>query len=49
MLRRLMTQQIKVVQDGGDPLGFTFDDEKATVKILSGNFILAGEDAVYGR
>ena len=38
MLRRLMTQQIKAVQDGGDPQGVVFDESKAMVKILSGNF-----------
>ena len=38
MLRRLLTQQIKVVQEGGDPQGVCFDESQALVKVLSGNF-----------
>lgn len=38
MLRRLMTQQIKAVQEGRDPDGVVFDEDRAVVKILSGNF-----------
>ncbi len=36
--RRLLTQQIKAVQEGRDPLGVEFDPAKAMVKIRSGNF-----------
>ena len=38
MLRRIMTRQIEIVRQGGDPLGVVFDEAEATVKILSGNF-----------
>jgi nitrite reductase/ring-hydroxylating ferredoxin subunit len=38
MQRRLLTQQIKVVQDGGDPLGVTFDPANSVFEIRSGNF-----------
>ena len=38
MLRRLLTQQIKVVQEGGNPQGVHFDESQALVKVLSGNF-----------
>jgi phenylpropionate dioxygenase-like ring-hydroxylating dioxygenase large terminal subunit len=38
MLRRFLKEQIKVVQDGGDPLGVYFDPAKALVKVASGNF-----------
>jgi nitrite reductase/ring-hydroxylating ferredoxin subunit len=38
MQRRLLTRQMKVVQDGGDPLGVTFDPAQAVVKVRSGNF-----------
>ncbi|MGU7783275.1 Rieske 2Fe-2S domain-containing protein [Burkholderia sp. PU8-34] len=38
MLRRMMKQQIKIVAEGGDPIGVNFDPEKALVEIRSGNF-----------
>jgi phenylpropionate dioxygenase-like ring-hydroxylating dioxygenase large terminal subunit len=37
-LRRLLTQQIEVVQQGGDPIGVAYSPRDATVEILSGNF-----------
>jgi phenylpropionate dioxygenase-like ring-hydroxylating dioxygenase large terminal subunit len=45
MQRRMLTQQIKVVEDGGDPLGVTFDASKAVVNVRSGNFFRAAEAA----
>ncbi len=41
MQRRFLEQQIKLVQDGGDPAGVTFDPAQATVHVLSGNFFRA--------
>ncbi len=38
MQRRLLQEQIKVVAEGGDPLGVEFDPAKALVKVRSGNF-----------
>jgi phenylpropionate dioxygenase-like ring-hydroxylating dioxygenase large terminal subunit len=38
MLRRLMTQQIKAVQAGEDPLGVSFNEADATVEVVSGTF-----------
>ncbi|MDP3252438.1 MAG: aromatic ring-hydroxylating dioxygenase subunit alpha [Hydrogenophaga sp.] len=38
LLRRMMKKQIATVAEGGDPLGVHFDEEKALVKIRSGNF-----------
>jgi hypothetical protein len=38
MMRRMLRQQIKVVAEGGDPLGVAFDADRATVRVLSGNF-----------
>jgi len=38
MLRRLLTQEIKVVQEGGDPQGVHFNEKEALVNVLSGNF-----------
>ncbi|HLY54509.1 MAG TPA: hypothetical protein VKS60_03060 [Stellaceae bacterium] len=35
---RMLGQQIKVVAEGGDPLGVAFDPAAAPVKIRSGNF-----------
>ncbi len=38
MLRRQIRQQIKVVQEGGDPIGVTFDPKKAYHVVGAGNF-----------
>jgi len=38
MQRRTLEQQIRKVQEGGDPIGVTFDPAKALVKVPSGNF-----------
>jgi nitrite reductase/ring-hydroxylating ferredoxin subunit len=43
--RRLLAQQIKLVQDGGDPLGVAFDPAAAVVKVRSGNFYRAPQAA----
>jgi phenylpropionate dioxygenase-like ring-hydroxylating dioxygenase large terminal subunit len=41
MLRRLMRKQIRLVQEGGDPIGVTFDPAKAFNQVGSGNFFRA--------
>jgi len=41
MLRRLLRQQIRLVQQGGDPIGVTFDPAKAFMKTGGGNFFRA--------
>jgi hypothetical protein len=38
MLRRLLRQQIRLVQEGGDPIGVTFDARNALFKTEGGNF-----------
>jgi nitrite reductase/ring-hydroxylating ferredoxin subunit len=38
MQRRMLTQQINLVAQGGDPLGTIFDEAKARVTVPSGNF-----------
>jgi nitrite reductase/ring-hydroxylating ferredoxin subunit len=38
MLRRMLLEQMKVVANGGDPVGVTFDPDKAVVVSRSGNF-----------
>jgi hypothetical protein len=38
MLRRLLRQQIRLVEQGGDPLGVTFDPAKALFSTEGGNF-----------
>jgi phenylpropionate dioxygenase-like ring-hydroxylating dioxygenase large terminal subunit len=38
MVRRLLRQQIRIVKDGGDPIGVTFDLDKALFKAGAGNF-----------
>jgi hypothetical protein len=41
MLRRLLRQQIRKVQEGGDPIGVTFDPANALFKTGGGNFYRA--------
>jgi phenylpropionate dioxygenase-like ring-hydroxylating dioxygenase large terminal subunit len=41
-LRRLLTQQVRAVQEGRDPLGVGFTPATATIEILSGNFFSGG-------
>ncbi len=38
MLRKLMKEQIDIVEKGGDPQGVTFDPAKAIIQVKSGNF-----------
>jgi phenylpropionate dioxygenase-like ring-hydroxylating dioxygenase large terminal subunit len=45
MQRRMLKAQIRVVADGGDPIGVTFDPGKALVKLRSGNFYNAPQRA----
>lgn len=45
MLRRLLRQQIKLVQEGGDPIGVTFDPAVVN-KVNSGNYFRAAPEKV---
>ncbi|HXU21511.1 MAG TPA: Rieske 2Fe-2S domain-containing protein [Verrucomicrobiae bacterium] len=45
MQRRLLKSQIKIVAEGGDPVGVVFDPDKALVKVRSGNFYNAPQPA----
>lgn len=38
MLRRLLRQQIRLVQEGGDPMNAKFDEDKALVIVFAGNY-----------
>ena len=38
MLRKLMKDQIEIVQKGGDPQGVTFDPAKAVIQVKSGSY-----------
>jgi phenylpropionate dioxygenase-like ring-hydroxylating dioxygenase large terminal subunit len=38
MLRRLLKEQIRIVQEGGDPIGVTFDPKQAHFRTEGGNF-----------
>jgi hypothetical protein len=38
MLRRLLRQQVRIVQEGGDPIGVTYDPAKALCCTEGGNF-----------
>ncbi|MFM9971648.1 MAG: Rieske 2Fe-2S domain-containing protein [Burkholderiales bacterium] len=40
MLRRLMRQQIRLVQEGGDPMGVSFDPAKTVNQVGAGNYYL---------
>jgi phenylpropionate dioxygenase-like ring-hydroxylating dioxygenase large terminal subunit len=43
--RRMLKAQIRVVAEGGDPVGVTFDPAQALVKLRSGNFYNAPRPA----
>jgi hypothetical protein len=38
MLRRKLLEQIKIVEDGGDPIGVAYEPGREMVRIDSGNF-----------
>ena len=38
MLRRRLREQIEIVQNGGDPIGVTFDPSKSVCTVEAGNF-----------
>jgi phenylpropionate dioxygenase-like ring-hydroxylating dioxygenase large terminal subunit len=41
MQRRFLEQQVKIVQEGGDPAGVIFDPAHAVIHVRSGNFFRA--------
>jgi len=41
MMRRMLKEQMKVVANGGDPLGVAFEEKDAMVRVPSGNFFKA--------
>jgi hypothetical protein len=43
MVRRMLKEQMKLVAEGGDPIGVAFDPAQATIHVRSGNFFRAGE------
>jgi phenylpropionate dioxygenase-like ring-hydroxylating dioxygenase large terminal subunit len=45
MLRRLMRKQIRLVQEGGDPIGVSFDANAAPREVGSGNFFRELQDS----
>lgn len=45
MQRRILKAQIKMVAEGGDPVGVSYDPSQATVKVRSGNFYVAPQPA----
>jgi phenylpropionate dioxygenase-like ring-hydroxylating dioxygenase large terminal subunit len=40
MLRKLLTQQIRAVAAGADPVGHTMDEAQALIKVKAGNFFV---------
>ena len=45
MQRRTLERQIRIVEEGGDPIGVIFDPAKELVKVPSGNFFRTTEAA----
>jgi hypothetical protein len=45
MMRRLLRQQIRIALEGGDPIGVTFDPDKAYNVVGAGNFFTEPESA----
>jgi hypothetical protein len=40
MVRRQFMQQVRIVAEGGDPVGVAFDESDARVELRAGNYIL---------
>jgi phenylpropionate dioxygenase-like ring-hydroxylating dioxygenase large terminal subunit len=40
MVRRQFKQQVRVVADGGDPIGVHFEDAGAIVSVVAGNYVM---------
>jgi nitrite reductase/ring-hydroxylating ferredoxin subunit len=45
MQRRILKSQMKIVAEGGDPIGVSYDPAKTVVKVRSGNFYVAPQHA----
>ena len=45
-LRKMLSQQIEIVRDGGDPMGVTFDVAQRVFKTDAGNYYLTPETTV---
>jgi nitrite reductase/ring-hydroxylating ferredoxin subunit len=45
MQRRILKAQMKIVAEGGDPFGVSYDPAKAMIKVRSGNFYVAPQHA----
>jgi hypothetical protein len=41
MVRRLFKEQVRVVAEGGDPVGVHFDESQAVQTVIAGNYIVA--------
>jgi nitrite reductase/ring-hydroxylating ferredoxin subunit len=40
MVRRLFKQQVRIVAEGGDPVGVEFDESNALVRVEAGNYLV---------
>lgn len=40
MVRRQFKEQVRIVAEGGDPVGVTFDESEALVPVVAGNYII---------
>jgi hypothetical protein len=48
MVRRQFKEQVQIVAEGGDPIGVEFDEGKALVSVVGGNYIVASETDLDG-
>jgi hypothetical protein len=49
MLRRLLREQIRLVQEGGDPIGTAFEESKAFFRVGGGNHYVGEPEPVIGK
>ena len=43
MVRRQFKEQVRIVADGGDPVGVTFDEADAVQHLIAGNYIIGAD------
>ena len=45
MVRRQFLEQVKIVAEGGDPVGVSFEPDEAPVALRAGNYVVEPGDA----
>jgi hypothetical protein len=46
MVRRQFKEQVRVVAEGGDPVGVCFDGSDGVVSVMAGNYVVGPETDV---